>query len=742
MKPSFPLSGFVARLAFTRLERVLLVLIALGLAVSLTLHAVCRSPFVDLVADNARWTFEILAGLLVLVLRRRSSQGEHAGTAGGAPSPRSFSWFIVGAAGYAAGQLVWVFGLLTGTLHFPGLSDLFFPLLPLSLLIALAPALDIGLEGKKRRAVWLDMTGLGLMAATLIVALYLPNRGIWGNGTLFVVGLYPVLFLTAFGMIGLIVLVRRIDIAGSPLLALLGMGGLSFTWLKWNLDFLQGVPTTGGLLSYLFSLSHTLLFYGLATVRGRIVTKGPYVRWLDRLHRLLPLLFVLAAGVGVVYGARRFEAEGERSIVGIAVYIGSAAMVLCAMFRQIVLLYEQDQELAAEYRLRERDIAFRAVFENSSDLLFSLRVEAGGDFRYTAINPSGAAMGDIEVERFIGSRPRDYFPGEKGLRFEANYRRCVAAGQPVTYEQTAKSSSGSIVFETTLVPVLDAGGAVVQIVGISRNITAQKSTLEAMRSLNTQLEQRIGERTEELEAAYREMEAFSYSVSHDLRNPLRGINGFCRALIEDYGSLLPAEGHRYLDRVQDASRRMGQIIDDLLALSRISRCAIAQTDEVDLSAIAVRISDTLRASSPGRAATATFSISLGLLARCDRRLIENVLENLLGNAWKYTGRHPTARIEFGSLLQGGRPVYYVRDDGAGFDMRFRDKLFQNFQRLHSQAEFEGTGVGLAIVARIIKRHGGRIWAESAVEEGATFFFTLGEEPRPVVTSPAPAAPLP
>ena len=227
----------------------------------------------------------------------------------------------------------------------------------------------------------------------------------------------------------------------------------------------------------------------------------------------------------------------------------------------------------------------------------------------------------------------------------------------------------------------------------------------------------------ELEGTNRELEAFSYSVSHDLRAPLRTIDGFSQILTEDYGEKLDEEGLDYLTRVRSASRHMAALIDDLLDLSRVGRRPLTR-ESVDLSGLASGIAEDLRGTDPGR--DVDFVIEGGVTARGDVSLLKVALENLLGNAWKFTAREPRATIHFGA--SGG--AFFVSDDGAGFEDAYKDKLFGAFQRLHGPEEFEGTGIGLATVARIVHRHGGEVWAEGAVGEGATFFFTLGGRDRP------------
>ena len=238
-----------------------------------------------------------------------------------------------------------------------------------------------------------------------------------------------------------------------------------------------------------------------------------------------------------------------------------------------------------------------------------------------------------------------------------------------------------------------------------------------IRRLNEDLQRRGAE----LEAANKELEAFSYSVSHDLRAPLRSIDGFSQAVLEDSGPALDASGKGYLLRMRGAAQHMGALIDDLLTLSHVGRSEM-RVRRVDLSALAERVAAELRETTPQRAVE--FVIQPGLTAMGDQGLLKLALGNLLGNAWKFTSRHATARIEFGSAQADGQQAYYVRDDGAGFDMAYADRLFMPFQRLHTGDEFPGTGIGLATAKRIIHRHGGRAWAQGAVENGATFYFTL------------------
>ncbi|MBV8395784.1 MAG: PAS domain S-box protein [Actinobacteria bacterium] len=255
--------------------------------------------------------------------------------------------------------------------------------------------------------------------------------------------------------------------------------------------------------------------------------------------------------------------------------------------------------------------------------------------------------------------------------------------------------------------------------------TIANVTAAALRRLqaDAELERRVEQRTAELRAANDELEAFAYSVSHDLRAPLRALDGFSLALVEDYGPRLGDEGQLYANRIRAAAQRMGDLIDDLLTLSRLTRKEMDRT-RVDMSALARQIGEELRRVDPDR--DVSVEIEEGLVAGGDDLLLHAVLQNLLANAWKFTSTHPRARIEFGSAQIDGERVFFVRDDGVGFDMNYADKLFTPFQRLHTQDQFPGTGIGLASVRRAVGRHGGRVWADAAVEHGATFWFTLPE----------------
>ncbi len=259
---------------------------------------------------------------------------------------------------------------------------------------------------------------------------------------------------------------------------------------------------------------------------------------------------------------------------------------------------------------------------------------------------------------------------------------------------------------------------------LKEEINQRKRADDKLRKLNVELEERVEARTEQLNASNKELEAFSYSISHDLRSPLRTIDGFSQVLLEDYHESLNKQGQDYLSRMRAGVQRMAQQIDNILKLSRVSRGEM-KNEELDLTDLANKVVAELKIMEPER--VVDVNIQSGLKDIGDPRLLQAVLDNLIGNAWKYTSKKKKASIEFGLKEANGKSVYFISDNGAGFDMAHSDKLFGTFQRLHTESEFPGTGIGLATVQRIIRRHGGNVWAESEVEKGASFFFTLQDE---------------
>jgi PAS domain S-box-containing protein len=384
--------------------------------------------------------------------------------------------------------------------------------------------------------------------------------------------------------------------------------------------------------------------------------------------------------------------------------------------------------------LRVHDIELKVSRDDlaRSEDRFRLLVESVHEYAIFMLDPGGRVM----TWNFGASRITGYAAEEViGRGFEMFFPPAEQrAGRPARELEESVSSGrfecegwrirrdGSRFWSSSLLTALrDSSGRLLGFAKIIRDLTDRKRAEDDLRAAHDRLEQVVQERTAQLQDANRELEAFCYSISHDLRAPLRSIDGFNKALLEDFADRIEPEARHYLDRSCAAAGRMARLIDDLLNLSRLSRADLRPAP-FDLSRMAEDILGELRAAEPERAVETR--VAPGLAARGDARLMRAALGNLLGNAWKFTSRQEAPRIEFGACNGPGPQAYFVRDNGAGFDMAYAGKLFGAFQRLHSTTEFPGTGVGLTTVQRIIHRHGGRVWAEAAPGRGATFYFTL------------------
>ena len=371
-----------------------------------------------------------------------------------------------------------------------------------------------------------------------------------------------------------------------------------------------------------------------------------------------------------------------------------------------------------EAALRESETRFRVMADTAPVLIWM----SGPDASCTFVNKSWLKFTGRTLEHELGNGWFENVHPEDRQRCLEIHRSAIDARKEFKTEYRLRRADGEYlwVLDNGL-PRYESEGTFAGYIGSCMDISEDKRVADEIRRLNVELEQRVFERTAQLEASNKELESFSYSVSHDLRAPLRSIDGFSLALLEDCADKLDAQGKDYLQRVRDATQRMARLIDDLLNLARVTREGMRR-ERVNLSALARSIATDLKKTQPDR--KVAFAIADGVVANGDAHLLRVALENLLGNAWKFTSKRPKTRIEFGVAKQNDTPAYFVRDDGAGFDMVYAGKLFGPFQRLHSPQEFEGTGIGLATVKRVIRRHGGRVWAESAVGQGATFYFTL------------------
>ncbi len=371
--------------------------------------------------------------------------------------------------------------------------------------------------------------------------------------------------------------------------------------------------------------------------------------------------------------------------------------------------------------LRESEERYRLLFDSNPHPMWVYDLET---LRFLAVNEAAVSHYGYTIEKFLALTLKDIRPPEDVPALLDNIARLTSGINNAGIWRHMKKD-GTVIDVEIISHTLMFGGREAKLV-LANDVTDRIRSEKEILRLNESLELRVIERTAQLEAAMKELEAFSYSVSHDLRAPLRHVNGFSQIILEDYGEKLDNQGKNLLERLLTSSKRMSQLIDDLLNLSRLTRRVMCR-DTVDLSRMAAVIAEELQQSNPGR--QATFDIGTGIATTGDAGLLRVVLENLLGNAWKYTSTHATAVIEFGTALIDGEPAYFVRDDGVGFDMAYVNKLFGAFQRLHGDDEFAGTGIGLATVQRIILRHGGKVWACAAVGKGATIYFTLPDAPH-------------
>jgi signal transduction histidine kinase len=372
---------------------------------------------------------------------------------------------------------------------------------------------------------------------------------------------------------------------------------------------------------------------------------------------------------------------------------------------------------------------FRRLFESAPGRFVVL----APDFTILAATDAYVTAAMQSRETLIGRRLFDVFPDNPGDADATGVKNLRASLERVLARKAAETMpmqrydvrSGDGVFEErywspTNTPLLDADGQVGAIIHAVEDVT-ELVLLRRRADDEMQAEhQRLVESNIALAAANEELEAFCYSVAHDLRAPLRGVQGFSQALLEDYAAVVDAKGQGYLQRVSAAALRMSELIDDLLNLSRISRAPLLR-EPVDLSAMAREVAAGLEPPPGHRVETV---IASGLHANADARLMRIVFENLLGNAFKFSAKTAGARVEFGAVVNQGVTEYFVRDNGAGFDEAYASKLFAPFQRLHAEKDFPGTGIGLATVQRIVRRHGGRAWARAALDSGATIYFTL------------------
>ncbi|MDY7228202.1 sensor histidine kinase [Hyalangium rubrum] len=401
----------------------------------------------------------------------------------------------------------------------------------------------------------------------------------------------------------------------------------------------------------------------------------------------------------------------------------------------MALVRDVDTQRRIEEEKRRTEQHFRLLVETAQEGIGTIDPE----WRITYANRYMAEMFGYRVEEMLGMHLSS-FMDEKAWQVAQRGLSLKGRAPPVKAQDTAFLRKDGTVLWTSMstTPLFNDEGGYAGSLAMLTDITRRREAEAQVRQLNADLEGRIAQRTSQLEFSHRELESFAYTVAHDLRAPLRSISSFSQALVEDCGDKLDEVGRDYVRRIVNGGRRMAELIDGILQLSRVNSTPLS-AQACDLSRMARGVIEQLQSEQPER--IVKVNIQEGLIDQGDPNLLRAVLENLLGNAWKFTRERDVAEIEFRATGEaGGARTYTVRDNGAGFNMAYREKLFGVFQRLHTQREFEGNGVGLATVQRIIRRHGGRIWGEGQPGQGASFFFTLNEFPRPPRTTASPSDP--
>ena len=419
---------------------------------------------------------------------------------------------------------------------------------------------------------------------------------------------------------------------------------------------------------------------------------------------------------GLLEARQAASGATARRAMGVAA-LGSLLALVPVVMAGWIIHTDVVARAQAEAALRRASAYNRSLIEASLDPLVTI----APDGKITDVNSATEKVTGHTRDELIGTDFSDYFTDSDKAR--AGYQQVFREGHVHNYELEIRHRNGQtipVVYNASV--YRDEAGEVIGVFAAARDITERKRAEEEIRKLNAELEQRVRQRTAELEAANKELEAFTYSVSHDLRAPLRHIDGFSRLLQEEHGQALAVEAQQYVATIREATLQMGALIDDLLNLTRVGRRPLS-VQVTGLNSLVEEIQRGLNREAAGR--KVEWRVGKLPFVECDPNLMKQVFANLLSNAVKFTRPRDPAIIEIGAEQQNGYPGIFVRDNGVGFSMKYVDKLFGVFQRLHRAEDFEGTGVGLATVQRIIHKHGGRVWAEGELDQGATFHFTLG-----------------
>ena len=668
-------------------------------------------PLVSRILDNVHWTvaYTAAAWLGWIGVRRAERPDER----------ETRRRFALGLSAYAVGQYLWVGQVLADWTPFPGPTDLGCGALGPACVWALANTLRSHRKPDQGPAAALDATMLATTALVVILVVYLPLRGDLNWPAWVVLVAYPAGFFAAAGLAVVLALHFRLGLDRRWLAVFAALFLSGALWMQWNALLLRDEQGDGSLLNFLFSPSALAVGWAALHWQARPVENTVRERVYEAILRLLPLAAVLGAAAALILV---LVLPGFSETLRVVVGFGAILVVALAAARQALLISERDRLLDAERQARESEARFKALFDQAPDgvLIF----ENG----FVAESNDGARrLFGGGVEELRGLAPAELLAGgpEETAGAAHGLAERVAeaqAGRAQHFECRARTVEGTA-FEAEVNLGLVAAGERRLLQAWVRDITARKRAERTLLELNGQLERRVEARTEELRAKNRELETFTYSVSHDLKAPLRGIDGYSRLLLEDHAASLDPEGRRFLGAVRQASLHMGQLIDDLLAYSQVERRAPA-VGPVRPRAVARGILATVAPELERRGFVVRLEIPEELTVRADAQGLTLALRNLIDNAMKFTRDTARPEIEIGGRAAAGEGLLWVRDNGIGFDMRFVGRIFDIFQRLHRSEDYPGTGVGLAIVRKALERADGRVWAESTPGRGATFHLQL------------------
>lgn len=475
---------------------------------------------------------------------------------------------------------------------------------------------------------------------------------------------------------------------------------LSTTTMPWGENIAQAVNVST-LFQQTIWCANFLTVVQILFAGWRLYRRGPMARALSFTVAMIPLIVALGANLLIALHLLNFINIGA---------LGCVAMIAL-----------MSTSLGGEWRRVSKKL--QVMLDHVPAVVYLKRL----DGRYMFVNRQFETLYRLPARRSIGATDKQLFSGPRSSQHDNAEQAALRETQPVESEETilfnddVDEKSNPRCYSWLHFPLINGRGLPYAICGISTDITERKAVADTLRTLAASLDRRVIRRTEQLANVNRELEAFAYSVSHDLRAPLTAVNGFAELLLREYAPKLDQTAQRYLTRIREGSTRMTSLIQDLLNLSRVTS-QVVERQTVDLVSLANETLKTQRDLNPTRQVTLKAPDTLQVNA--DMRLLGIAMTNLVENAWKYTSKVANAQIEIGMTEHDGEKIYFVKDNGAGFDAKYAERLFRPFVRLHSEKEFPGTGIGLATVARIINRHGGRIWAEASFQQGATFFFTL------------------